>query len=85
MEVGCPGHLLVDHHLHDILDSVHGGHVDHHLRVLLVVGCVKQVDVLLDQGHDAHVAEEDEDANLQQFALNIRLSGVAQLAVYVIL
>ena len=41
-----PGDHLVDEDFHYVLDRVHGRHVDHDLGVLLVVGRVKQVDVL---------------------------------------
>ena len=83
VKVGCSGHLLVDEHLDDILDGVYSRHVDHHLRVLFVVGCVEQMDVPLHQGHDSHVAEEDENKNLQQFTLNVRLSAMTQFAIFV--
>ena len=40
------GDHLVAYYFHRVLDGVHGRHVDHHLRILLVIGRVKQVDVL---------------------------------------
>ena len=75
---GSPRYLLIDQHLHHVLHHVGCGHVDHHLRVLFVVGRIEEIDVFPQESINSHVAEKYEYLHFQQLAENIGLSGIAQ-------
>lgn len=71
MYQGCSCNLFIEKNLHNVLHDVGSRHVYHDLGVLPVVGRVKQVDVLPDEGDGCHVAEEDEYFHFQQLAENV--------------
>ena len=65
MYEGGGRHLLIDQHLHHVLHHVGRGHVDHHLRVLFVVGRVEEIDVFSQESSDSHIAEKYEELHFQ--------------------
>ena len=58
MDDGCCGYSLVDEDVGQVLDSVHGGHVDHDLGVGGVLPRVHYAHVPPVYGHKPNIAEK---------------------------
>ena len=58
MDDGCCGNSLVDEDVGQVLDGVHGGHIDHDLGVGSVLPRVHYADVPPVHGHKPNIAEK---------------------------
>ena len=54
---GGGGYPLVDDQVGQVLDDIHGGHVDHDLGVRSMLGRVQNVDVSIGQGRQSNVTK----------------------------